>query len=335
MLDRWYGPQRWGETQFAACVALLATGAPGLRTPPQHPHLYQVVSAPATPGGQGPAGTAQGPTRVRPPRHPQAQMEAWVAKILGTPPDLYHVGFHIGLRQIRLRFAFPAVAAHQYRDQLARLQEATGWTIQLNQTPHQERLVAEACALVPAGVTLERPPAVHEKLQTVTLTLAPGPPPEVVTALTATFRARTGWTLACQDAAPGAPPAVPPAAGATLLEINAAFRALDAAFADVPALARPSRKSLKVTSTGPVIELTFMTPQIGQQHALLLAHLHATTGYPLTVKPTANQDALRTYLQTVLPPRWGIQGAPSLREAQQEEYPHTGLDATCINFGGG
>jgi Cft2 family RNA processing exonuclease len=321
LLDLWYGPQGWNEAQFTALVALLDTGKRGLHKHPRRPHLYQVANPP---------GQSQSAASAAPPPLTQQDMEARVTECLGAPPDLYHVGFHLGMRQVRLRFAFPQVAAQRYRDQFAQIVAGTAWTLHLNTAAHQERLAEVAGALLPTDYALRKPPALHMEHQTVTLSLEPTPPPDLVAALSAAFCERTGFTLLCQGAAtaPSQAPAAapePPPTPQSGMEINAAFRTIDAAFAHLPDTARPYRKSLKVSPTGPAIELAFLTPEVGQQHEALLRQLSAATRYPLTVKPEPNQHALIVYLHAVVPPHWRLQHTPGIVPTQKE------LRITCAN----
>ena len=140
LLDLWYGTGSWDDTHFTALVALLEGTPPGLRRHPKRPQLYQVID---------PAAPPPAPAAPAAPRGITQELGARVAAAFGTDPDLYHVGFHVGMRQVRLRFAFPEVAAARYREQFSRVVEGTGWTVHLNKVPHQERLTEAALALVP------------------------------------------------------------------------------------------------------------------------------------------------------------------------------------------
>ena len=174
--------------------------------------------------------------------HPY-EIGARVAEVFGADPDLYHVGFHLGMRQVRLRFAFPEVAAVRYREQFARVLEGTGWTVHLNKLPHQERLAEAACALVPDGHALRKPPALHMEHKTVALALDPPLPADLASTLAVALRDRTGFTLVCAGTEPpsqaDAGPGILPAEGTPRMEMNAAFQAIDTAFAAVPPTARP------------------------------------------------------------------------------------------------
>ena len=208
LLDLWYGTGSWDDTHFAALVALLESKPPGLRRHPKRPQLYQVID---------PAAPPPAPATPAPQRWTEHEMGVRVAEEFGADPDLYHVGFHLGMRQVRLRFAFPEVAAVRYREQFARVVEGTGWTVHLNKLPHQERLAEAACALVPDGYTLRKPPALHMEHKTVALTLDPPLPADLASTLAAALQDRTGFTLVCAGTEPplqaGAEPAILPAEG--------------------------------------------------------------------------------------------------------------------------
>ena len=101
------------------------------------------------------------------------------------------------------------------------------------------------------------------------------------------------------------------------LEMNATFAAIDAAFATFPEIARPYRKSLKSTSTGSVIELAFVTLEVGQLHQPLIDQLSEKTRRLMTLKPEPNQAGLVAYIERLIPPRWGLQKTPGIVQAEK------------------
>ena len=314
LLDLWYGTGSWDDTHFAALVALLDSKPPGLRRHPKRPQLYQVIDPAAPP----PAPAA----KPAPPRWTEQEIGARVAEALGADPDLYHVGFHLGMRQVRLRFAFPEVAAVRYREQFARVLEGTGWTVHLNKLPHQERLAEAACALVPDGYTAAQTaraaPGAQDRRPDARSTaprrarVHPGGGPAGAHRLHARVCghrvAAPGWRSAGDSPCRGHP-------------THGNERRLPGHRHRVCRGCRPRRgptgRASKRGRRARWIELAFLTPEVAQQHEALLHQLSARTGYALTIKDEANQSGLVAYLQAVIPDAWQMQSTPSILRAKK------------------
>ena len=312
LLDLWYGARQWTEAQYTALVALLDQRPPGLRRHPKRPTLFQAAD---------PAAPAPSPAPAKPKSPSQQDLANRVTQVLGECPDLFHVGFHSGLRQVRLHFSFPDIAARRYAEQFQQIVSDTAWTVQLNTNVHQERLAEAALQMLPVGYSAKKTPALHMDRKIVALTVEPPPSPELVAEWAASLHERTGFMLTCNTAQPAIMVAAPQVAPAPTtegpLEMNATFAAIDAAFAMFPGIARPYRKSLKPTATGSVIELAFVTLEVGQRHQPLIDELSEKTHHSMTLKPEPNQAGLVAYIEGLIPTRWGLQKTPGIVHAEK------------------
>ncbi|MBN1421770.1 MAG: MBL fold metallo-hydrolase [Planctomycetes bacterium] len=210
-----------------------------------------------------------------------------VAEAFGPETGLYRRGARTEERVVILSFAFPSIAGARHAAALDRLLEGTGWTWEINATPHAGALAAAVEDLLPAGVTLARPPAIHLDRSEVVATLSAPTDPAAAADLSARFRERTGFDLSFRED-PGLtlPRATVPAAGGPF-EINAAFRRIEEAFAGLPH--RPYRKSRKPGPDGPFIELSFISPEVGERYREAIESVAAEIGWRIRVAPSPNQ----------------------------------------------
>jgi hypothetical protein len=313
LLDLWYGVRAWDDTHYAALVRLLDTPGLDFRRLPSRPHLYQVA----------PAADQLQPSRAAQPgfAEPNALL-ARVDSLLGPHTGLYKRGYHLLTHELRLFFDFPQIARVRYQDLIDQVVAGTGWSVVVNEMPQQERLFAVALACLPAGATVTKAPALHLDRHEVILTLAAELPEPACRDAMAKFLEQTGFSLTLTwpgTAAPSpSPPQLSTAAPTTpRLEINAAYQAIEEAFAGRPDTERPYRKSLKTGHDGAYIELAFLTPEAGAHHHELLQHLSTSIGYELRIKPEPNQIALIALVRQLIPPAWQIAKPPGVFKADR------------------
>ena len=317
MLNLWYGTGQWTEDDYTRLFELL----------PKHERFRRHTKRQSLWVARGPA-TAKEATTDTPAAKPQAYL-ADAEDVLQTIKNafqerpeagLYHTGYHKGLRQMRLAFYFPALARERYGALWQQLTEGTGWTIHIRQEVHQERLAEVALTVLPEGTATLKRPSILLARQAVSLKLATALTEAAASAAQTSFAEQTGWLLLLESPvlalaraaeAPAAleagPDYYPPPAGIAVLEINQTYRTIAELFEEAPEHERPTRSSLKQTARGEVIELAFVTAQIGQRHGALLSYLAERTGRALSVKPEPNLEALLRLAREVVPPSWGAQ----------------------------
>ena len=101
------------------------------------------------------------------------------------------------------------------------------------------------------------------------------------------------------------------------MEIDAAFGAIDEEFTAVVPTSRPYKKGLKSSGSRQLIELAFITPDIGIGHAEKLERLAVKIGWDLGIKPEPNQVAVVEVLEQLIPPAWGMTGRTSFHKGER------------------
>jgi Cft2 family RNA processing exonuclease len=311
LLDHWYGAQAWDEDNYAALIQLLDDHE-DFRRPASRPHLYRLLrlteqaEAPPLPSAEATMFYAT----------PQDVLGR-VDRTLGPETGLYRRGYDLARHELRLSFAFPLVARERYRAACDEIVADTGWHYTLNETPHQGRLVEVALACLPPEVTVLKPPAIHLDRQVVVVMVGTTLDHAVVQQAAAAFQEQTGYGLRVQgpQLAPAPGTATGHADGGALsppMEINAAYRVITEAFSQVPVGLQPSRMGMKSDHIGKYLELSFITPMVGQRQEPLLTELSQRIGWRLRIKPQPNQHALIELASDFIPTAWRLTRPPSV-----------------------
>jgi hypothetical protein len=150
-----------------------------------------------------------------------------------------------------------------------------------------------------------------------------------------TFRNQTGWSLEWVEDPPAAVPSQvragsvdmpekdenaanaepsPPPDGQPM-EINASYRLIASTFAGAPH--RPYRWGLKRDGDGEFIEVSFVTPEIGQRVRDRLDELSVQIGRPLRINRNPNQAMLSQQVREFLRPHGGVEREPRLHVARK------------------
>lgn len=310
LLDLWYGVQAWDESHYASLVQLL-DDADDFRRHPSRPHLYRLRRRREDEPEESPTMLFAEPN----------ELLARVDRFLGPQTGLYKRGYDLTTHQLRLSFEFPQVARERHGDLIEKVVAGTGWTVIINETPHQGRLAEVALECLPPDVAPTKAPAIHLDREEVVITLDKAVPEEQIERAAAQFRETTGFALVIKT--PNTAPTADVETGKTFvpdaperMEINAAYRAIDDLFAHQPETWRPYKKSLKSGSDGPFIELAFISPEIGVRQGELIERAAARVGYPLRIKPEPNQIVMLTLARKLIPPEWQLL-KPSLFKEQK------------------
>lgn len=259
MLNLWYGPGQWTETHYTRLGELLPKH-PRFRRHPQRQQLW-FVHDPHAPAPK------HAPQAVKLPLQDAEEVLEKVRQGFRERPEagLFHLGYHRGLRQIRLAFHFPKVARVRYAELLEQLLTGTGWQAHIRKEVHQESLAHLAQSLWPDGTELMRRPALLLGREAVRVHLAQALDAATVATTQAAFRERTGWELiVTQPARVPLAPEVPPltaAASPPVLPLNAAP---PSEMARAAAQSRPDAHAAPVSATLPaplgVTEALVFTP---------------------------------------------------------------------------
>lgn len=212
-------------------------------------------------------------------------------------------------KRMLLIFDFPDRVRQQYELQLASLSENTGWKVEINPQAIQQALEATLVDVLPPDCQIVRAPSVYPQYREVEVEVRGEIAAE---STTRTYYEQTGYRLLLRSSKEDASSTLKDAFnflaqpnGSAPLEINAAYRLIRDALEPCGLL----RTSLR---QGQIV-LTFISPQIGVQHQQEIARLAHATGYPLSIHPYPDQNAiLRVVQQSLRSAGWTVRKGPGL-----------------------
>ena len=226
------------------------------------------------------------------------------------PPEagLFKCSAYVDDGVYELAFYFPDVVREQYGETLLRLEDETGWSLRLRETPHQGRLFEEARGAVPAGARVLKAPALHLDQKAVVLAVDVGEVDDwerVSGDAAAGFKAKTGFDLIWDW--PGGVKTEVAIKREDAWEINKAYSEIRKVFGDQPHA--PSKMGLK---SGSYIEATFISSQVGNRYRGLLNAVGERIGWEIRVRPSANQDEIAREARAITPEACVVRGAAKI-----------------------
>ena len=241
---------------------------------------------------------------------PMEMNEARAHIMSAFPPEagLFKCSAYIDDGVYELAFYFPDAVREQYGETLARLEDETGWSLRLRETPHQGRLFEEAQEAVPAGARVLKAPALHLDQKAVVLAVDVGGVDDwerVSGDAAAGFKAKTGFDLILDW--PGGVKTEVAVKREDAWEINTAYAEIRQAFGDQ--LHAPSKMGLK---SGSYIETTFISSQVGNRYRELLDAVGERIGWEIRVRPSANQDEIAREARAMTPEECIVRGAAKI-----------------------
>ncbi|MBU2610756.1 MAG: MBL fold metallo-hydrolase [Chloroflexi bacterium] len=216
-------------------------------------------------------------------------------------------GYRLEQRILTLTFDFPDAARGHYADEIAALQTATGWTVEITPEANQNALNALVREVLPPGWQIVKGPAIHRQQKRVAATVSqtlqtsevfPFGDDVETSEVSRKFLAATGWTL---DISLVSQPKtsefsenseVCDAKTGARMEINAAYAIIKSTL-EGSTLYRASLK-------GDEILLSFISRQVGERYRDQIAALAEQTGWPLSINPQPNQGAILEIARALL-----------------------------------
>jgi hypothetical protein len=128
-------------------------------------------------------------------RMEQNAAQALIRQKLGPESGLYKVGIEVSMGVLVLRFHFPAVARVQYAEQIAALEQETGWKIEIYSGTHQGALDVVLRGLLPPEAQIRGAPSLHYDEQQVVASYEGTLDEAAIAAAQEAFLAKTGWKL--------------------------------------------------------------------------------------------------------------------------------------------
>ena len=226
------------------------------------------------------------------------------------PPEagLFKCSAYVDDGVYELAFYFPDVVQEQYGETLLRLEDETGWSLRLRETPHQGRLFEEARGAVPAGARVLKAPALHLDQKAVVLAVDVGEVDDwerISGDAAAGFKAKTGFDLILDW--PGGVKTEVAVKREDAWEINKAYSEIRKVFGDQPHA--PSKMGLK---SGSYIEVAFISSQVGNRYRGLLDAVGERIGWEIRVRPSANQDEVAREARAMTPEECVVRGAAKI-----------------------
>lgn len=236
------------------------------------------------------------------------------------PPEagLYRKGLNRETGEMTLYFNFPQPASRQYRQQIEELAAMTGWNVQVHQEAHHGALAEATRSVLPRDWVALKTPSIHREPRQVVIKcdIPPGAGVEEVGRLKASFLERTGFqlVLAGEDAK-ASPAANLPAVEGTM-EINQAYQLIRATLSEQGA--QVYRTSKKQDAEGVFIEVSFITPEVGERYGVTLRALAGETGWRIKINPEPNQNEVKALVRGKIPPGWGLVKEPGFFKDKKE-----------------
>ncbi len=223
-------------------------------------------------------------------------------------------GYRLEQRILTLTFDFPDAARERYADEIAALQTATGWTVEITPEANQNALNALVREVLPDGWQIVKGPAIHRQQKRVAATVSqtlqtsevfPFGDDVETSEVSRKFLAATGWTLdislvsqpaaaqsTCKTSEFSENSEVCDAKTGAQMEINATYSHIKTAL-EGSSLYRTSLK-------GDEIILSFISPQVAERHQDKINALVEQTGWPLSINPQPNQGAILEIARSLL-----------------------------------
>jgi len=202
---------------------------------------------------------------------------------------LRKVGMNVAAKILILSFDFPAVTQKKYSEIITTLEQTTGWRVNIKDSINQQQLIAVVSSVLPEGLSLLGTPSIFMDKRQLQIELSSEP--ENTDFLKA-YNDITGFELVLKEAksntSNNASQPVTPVTAGERMEINQAYQYIRQQIDDE----RLYKTSLKIGT----IVLSFISPQIADTYAELIAEMSNTTGYALSVHPHANQHQILTKL---------------------------------------
>lgn len=203
---------------------------------------------------------------------------------------LRKAGYRLDQHLLVLTFDFPDVAREHYAEQIAGLETATGWTVELSPEANQGALFVLVQEVLLPGWRVTKGPALYRQTRQVAVTISgPSPLRSEIERVCQQFQAESGFELlvtavADRPAAQNVQPISAQGAPGEKLEINAAYAAIKVGL-EGSTLYRTSLKNDEII-------LSFISPQVGERYREQIDALARQTGYPLRINPQPNQGAI-------------------------------------------
>jgi hypothetical protein len=217
---------------------------------------------------------------------------AHASALFSVTGDLSRIGTDEVRKVLWLHFHFPEVAKDRYAEQLATLQEQTGWRINLNPDTHRKALIEMAHRLLPEEVSIDGKTIVYQDGHYVRLNYEGRIDAERREQLQRQFRAETGWSLYLITSADESHDTTE-----SRMDKIKTLALVRTTLQDADGL-----QHIAIDPTQRAIQLKFKFPDMAQHYyAEQLASLETQTGWTLHIASEVNEEAMKAEARAVLP----------------------------------
>ncbi len=256
--------------------------------------------------------------RILPPKTPKSQalkvtqVVQFVTNLFKEEPNFHKTSNKQAQRRLTLHFYFPEKAVG-YDEALEMIAAHTGWSVSISNQPNVQKLTELAGSLLPKDVEISKisvfpnEPRVrikHHPSETLT--------PERTLQLQKLFLEQSGRHLEFQSSGQAPKKSEKPASTCGMLEQNQALSLIRQSFEQKNVtLYRCGRKE---NGQGPYLELSFISPHIGERYQDLIQELEHRTGWPISYRKQPNPIALIDLVKSFIPPEWGVTKQPGFHQ---------------------
>ncbi len=218
------------------------------------------------------------------------EMLHFVERIFPEEAGLYKKGAKFEEKVCMLHFNFPQKAQEKYYTLMAEIEEKTGWKVQINKECNlgaAEELIYD---LIPGDINVEKLSYYRDKGAFLVVLEDELKDHEQIAAQ---FKEQSGLALKIEmsgQAVPTQSTVIAPVDTTHRIEQNEAFALVENYFKDKPH--KIYKKSKKVLGGMEYMELSFITPQIGNLYVDDIEKLQKQTGWPMAIGKNPNQNEM-------------------------------------------
>jgi len=317
LAEQWYGSDAV-PVDLSPLEVLLRGKQPYFLADAKRPFLFRCVDPEAQ--ARQAAGRPAEPVTGAEPRDAKGRLEqnaalALVDRLLAES-DLHRRGAERESWTLRLYFRFPDVSRERQAETLAALAEQSGWQVAVHPQPHLASIEQLAAELVAPLAPLARSVSIRTDERAVVASVGEMPPAEALAEVQQRFARETGYSLTLRLRQAGTPAAKTTYDESGRMEINLALAAVDKAFAEAPHA--PYKKSKKRYERGELLELSFISPEVGARYQAQIDELEAVVLWPIRISDKVDQQAVLAAVRGLLPAEWKLRKNPGLDVAARQ-----------------
>jgi len=217
------------------------------------------------------------------------KMLATVSEFFPNGSGLYKKGANFNEKIALLYFDFPKNIKTQFSNEILQFEEVTGWQIEIN----KECRISAAETLIESllsGVSeIEGKVSFHRENDLFKVKLLKELKHEVEKNICDSFNEKTGLYLELMSNKIKQS-MMPAGSVINAIEQNKALAIIDLKFRGTKD--KLYKKSIKVADGAKVIELSFISPKIGEKYLKLISQIEKETCWPISINPIPNQNEI-------------------------------------------